>query len=123
MSFGGFIDRLLRGKPPESPQAADRLVIRQLQGLGADLTRPRHVIHFLYFDSESDARGAAEELDSADYEVSVMSPHDKVPQWTVRAEGYRVVGATTVEAFRTWFEQLAAEFHGEYDGWEAASKP
>ena len=41
----------------------------------------------------------------------------------MRAETARVVDATTVEAFRTWFEQIATEFRGEYDGWEAAAQP
>jgi hypothetical protein len=40
----------------------------------------------------------------------------------VRAEGNRVVGPTTVEAFRAWFEQIATH-RGEYDGWEAGFRP
>ena len=53
-----------------------------------------------------------------------MSPPDgTIAEWSVRTGGYRVIGAATVGAFRAWFEQIAEESHGEYDGWEAAAKP
>jgi Regulator of ribonuclease activity B len=119
----GFLERLLRGKPPATMAETDQLVVRQLQGLGADLSQPRHVIHFLYFAHETDARSAANEIDRAGYDATVAPPDDVVEAWTVRAEGYRVIGSNTVASFRAWFEQVAVEFHGEYDGWEAASKP
>jgi hypothetical protein len=41
----------------------------------------------------------------------------------VRAEGSRVVDETTVVAFRAWFERVAADHAGEYDGWESPSAP
>ena len=41
----------------------------------------------------------------------------------MRADGHRTVGPETVAAFRSWFEDIAAEHGGEYDGWEAAAKP
>jgi hypothetical protein len=119
----GFLDRLLRGTRPATTAEVDRLVVRQLEGRGADLSQPRHVLHFIYFPVETDARDAAEELDRAGYDATVTPPTDEIAQWCVRAEAYRVIGFTTVEGFRAWFEQLAAEFRGEYDGWEAAAKP
>lgn len=123
MSLAGFLDRLLRGTPPQDPAALDQLVVRQLRSLGADLAQPRHVRHFLYFEVEDDARRASEEIERADYGVTVTAPHDDLAQWTVLAEGFRVIGAETVSGFRAWFEEVAAEFHGEYDGWEPATKP
>ena len=119
----GFLERVLRGKPPATAAETDQLVLRQLQGLGADLSQPRHVIHFLYFAEEADARGAADQIDRAGYEATITPPDASITSWSLRAEGYRVVGASTVEAFRAWFEHVATEFRGEYDGWEAASKP
>jgi regulator of ribonuclease activity B len=119
----GFLERLLRGKPPATTAETDQLVVRQLQALGADLSKPRHVIHFLYFPAEGDARSAADEIDRASYDATVTPPTESIESWCVRAEGFRVIGSTTVEAFRAWFENIASEFRGEYDGWEAASKP
>lgn len=119
----GFLHRLLRGTRPASTADIDRLVVRQLEGRGAELSLPRHVIHFIYFPRETDARDAAGELDQAGYDATVTSPTEEIAEWCVRAEAYRVVGFSTVEGFRAWFEQLAAEYRGEYDGWEAAAKP
>jgi len=118
-----FLRRVIRGTRPASGADVDRLVVRQLLGRGADLTQPRHVIHFIYFAEESDARAAADAIDSAGYETTVDAPGDEIAEWTVRAEAYRVVGLATVDGFRAWFEQMSAEYNGEYDGWEAAAKP
>ena len=119
----GFLDRIRNKGAPATPAEADQLVIRQLVARGADLTRPRHVIHFLYFADDADARRAAETIEKAGWETILGSPEGRIEEWSVRAEGYRVVGGSTVEAFRAWFEQMADDFHGEYDGWEAAAKP
>jgi hypothetical protein len=123
VNLAGFFDRLLRGTPPQDTAALDQLVVRQLRGLGADLAQPRHVRHFLYFEREDDARRAAEEIERADYGVTVTAPHADIAQWTVLAEGFRVIGPETVPGFRAWFEEVAAGFGAEYDGWEPATKP
>jgi hypothetical protein len=119
----GFLERLLRGTPPDDTAALDQLVVRQLRGLGADLAKPRHVRHFLYFEHERDARAAADEIGEADYDVSVTAPGGDEPNWAVVGQGYRVIGADTVAGFRAFFEQVAERHHGEYDGWEPAAKP
>jgi hypothetical protein len=119
----GLLDRIRNKGRPATPQEADRLVLRQLTGLGADLTKPRHVIHYLYFAEESDARAAAEAAEDTGYHAWVEPPAGRSEQWSVRADATRLVSAATVDAFRAWFEQLAAEHDGEYDGWEAAKTP
>jgi hypothetical protein len=53
-----FLDRLRDWGAPATTADADRLAVKQLGGRGADLTQPRHVLHFLYFSDETDARGA-----------------------------------------------------------------
>jgi hypothetical protein len=119
----GFLDRLRNKGAPATPQEADQLVLRQLAGRGADLSKPRHVIHYLYFAAEVDARGAADVVEQAEWETTVNPPDETIAEWSLRAEGYRVVGSATVEAFRAWFEQIAQDHVGEYDGWEASAKP
>ncbi len=119
----GLLDRLRNKGRPETPQDADRLVLRQLQSLGADLTRPRHVVHYLYFPAEEGARTAADVIEDAGYTTVVEPPSEQIVEWRVKADTTRVVNAATVEAFRAWFEQVASEHAGEYDAWEAAKKP
>jgi hypothetical protein len=122
MRRGGLLRLFLRRRPRDTA-AVDQYVVEQLRGLGADITLPRHVRHYLYFQQEGFARAAAEQIERADYTATVTEPNDEIPVWTVRAEGYRVIGSETVPGFRAWFEQVAADFDGEYDGWEPATKP
>lgn len=117
----GFLARLRR--EPPSPAELDQLSLRQLRAAGADLGRARHVLHFLYFDDESAARAGAAVIGEAGYDTTVAEPDEQIAQWSVRAESTRVVDETTVQAFRPWFEGMADEYGGEYDGWEAATKP
>jgi hypothetical protein len=116
-----FLDRLRGKRPP--PDEVDRISLAHLKALGADLERPRHVLHFVYFDHEADARLAAEAVETAGYETAVLQPTDKIAQWCVRAETTRVVNESSLRAVRAWFEIVAQEHRGEYDGWEAAAKP
>jgi hypothetical protein len=118
-----LLDLIRHRRRPKTPQEADALALRQLAGRGADLAQPRHVIHFLYFADEDGARDAADVAQRAGWTSVVEAPTEHVDVWTVRADATRVVGTTTVESFRAWFEHVAAEHGGEYDGWEAAAEP
>lgn len=118
-----LVDRMRYGGAPKTPQEADSLALRQLAGRGADLSKPRHVIHYLYFATEEDARSAAEAITEAAWTTAVDPPSEAIGQWCVKADAHRTVAPDTVAAFRSWFESVAAEHRGEYDGWEAAAKP
>ena len=118
-----FLPRFGERRAPATPADADRRALRQLETLGADLTKPRHVIHFVYFEDEGSARQAAEEIERAGYATTLVAPDDRFREWRVHADGTRVMSPTTVEGFRSWFEHIAAEHGGEYDGWEAARTP
>ena len=117
----GLLDRFRKEAPP--PPELDRLSLKQLRRGGADLSRPRHILHFLYFADEEAARAAGEVLSVGAYEVEVNPPDEQVAEWVVRAETTRVIDETTVSVYRRFFEQVASEHGGEYDGWEAATKP
>ena len=119
----GFLDRIRNKRAPTTPQETDELVLRELAAQGADLTKPRHVIHYLYFTSEPDAQAAGDVIEQAEWETTLRPPDESIAEWSLRADGYRVIGTATVGAFRAWFEQIAAECEGEYDGWEASAKP
>jgi hypothetical protein len=99
------------------------MILAQLRELGADLAEPRHVVHYLYFGDEPSARRAGDQCSAASWEATVTAPDDVIAQWSLRAESHRIVDDTTVDSTRAWFEQLAAECGGEYDGWEAAANP
>ena len=119
----GLLGRRARTSHPAQEIDADRLTLKQLEAGGANLSRARHVIHILYFSEEADARAAAAAVERAGWKVALAPPTVKRKRWRIRAEGMRVVDRTTVGAFRTWFERVATEWNGSYDGWEAAAKP
>jgi hypothetical protein len=118
-----FLERFGLQRPPKTPQDADKLALRHLASRGSDLSKPRHVIHFLLFTNEDDARTVAAQIDDGSWTAQVEPPAETGQKWIVRIDGHRVVGPETVAAFRTRFENIAAANNGEYDGWEAAAKP
>lgn len=116
-------DRLRPRRPPATTVEADRLALRQLAARGADLTRPRHVVHFLAFAEEAAARAAVADVTDAGYEPTVSPPDGEQGRWLLRAEAHRVVDPTTVPGFRDALERISAAHGGEYEGWEAAREP
>jgi Regulator of ribonuclease activity B len=104
-----------------TPAEGDRLILEQLRGLGADLSRPRHAIQFLYFPDEAGARGAAETLAASGYEVEVRPPGEGIAQWAAVAETQAVVDEEWIGGMRPRMDAVAHANGGEYDGWEAAA--
>jgi hypothetical protein len=126
----GLWDRL-RGRErtgrvePSRPEEGDQAIVSQLRSLGADLSRPREVVHYLYLPTREAAEQAAEELRGEGYSVEVRTAAEggrPAPNpWVALATIDTVVDEETVRAVRPRFEALAAAGSGEYDGWEAAA--
>jgi rhodanese-related sulfurtransferase len=105
------------------PVAADDLVLDQLRGLGADLTKPRDARFYLYLRTEEDAGAAAEALRAEGYATVAepsATPGGEHP-WLVPASRDMVVDADTIADARRLFGDLAERYSGDYDGWEAAA--
>lgn len=100
----------------------DLLVLEQLVKAGADVTQPRHVLHYLYFPDRDRAGPAAEEAATEGFEVTVREPLPEYPeQWTLVCESHDVVlELETVRDTTDYFEGLAESHGGHYDGWEAS---
>ena len=100
----------------------DLLVLEQLVKAGADVTQPRHVLHYLYLPDQDRAGLALEEAAAAGFEVTVREPLPQYPeQWTMVCERHDVVlQLETVRDTTDFFEGLAATHGGDYDGWEAS---
>lgn len=118
-----LLDRIRNRGAPETPEEADRLALRQLAGRGADLARPRRIVHVLSAPDEDRAHAAADAASELGYEVTVEAPSEGGGEWTIRASAVRVVHASTIAAFRAALERIADETGVAYDGWEAAPRP
>lgn len=81
------------------------------------------MLHFLFFTSEERAHAARAHADQAGWSAQVRDPVPRSPeQWTLVCERDGLV--LTPEIVRTstdYFEALAADQDGAYDGWEASA--
>jgi Regulator of ribonuclease activity B len=73
------------------------------------------VDHYVFFDTEAEARGAERELEVASFDVEVQ-PAPTGKRWMLRA---RDEDSSRLDETRLRLERIAAARHGEYDGWEA----
>ena len=103
----------------------DLLILGQLMQLGADLTKPRHALYYLYFSDRSAAETGAEEGRKAGYVCNVREPLPQyADQWSVVCERSDVVLAPSgVNAADDLFQGMADRLKGQFDGWEAAGQP
>jgi hypothetical protein len=100
----------------------DGRTLDALRRAGADLSQPRHVLHFLYFPNREDAVAAADVLRAEGWTV-VVDAAAVGSNWLARAEGTRVVSAESCARDRERFTALTSASGGEYDGWEASASP
>jgi hypothetical protein len=108
-----------------TPADQDKRVLRQLRRVRADLSRPREVVHYLYFPTQVAAERASQHLRGEGYMIDVRPAANAAENppnpWLMEARTYTVVDEATVQPMRQKFEELAAAGGGEYDGWEAAA--
>jgi hypothetical protein len=104
----------------------DSEVIARLRELGANLSLPREVLHYLHLPTREAAEAVAGQLPDLGYRAQILQP-DPAAQWdnpwTVIAAGEMVLTEDSIDAARLALERLLATVDGEYDGWEAAAEP
>jgi hypothetical protein len=125
----GLRDLLKRERSDEAtaigdPVESDRLVLEQLVAAGADLSQPREVVHYVHLPSREAAEAFAPMVLNQGYEPQIHEPApeaaDDPRPWTVAATAHGVVTEEAVATSRRSFTELAAEYGGVYDGWEAS---
>jgi regulator of ribonuclease activity B len=109
--------------PQTGVKYKDLLVLNQLRQAGADLTAPRHVLYYLYFNDRAKAESAASAATASAFAARVREPIPKDPdKWGVVCERKSYVLSMDIVRDNTdYFEALAAKFGGVYDGWEAST--
>jgi hypothetical protein len=109
----------------ESVEEGDRMIVDQLRDLGANVSLPREVLHYIYLPTESAAAAASAELRKEGFTTQVRpaaGPPGANP-WLVLATTEEVVSVESARVARETFTALAATHDGEYDGWEAGADP
>jgi Regulator of ribonuclease activity B len=108
--------------PQTGVKYKDLLVLNQLRQAGADLTAPRQVLYYLYFNDSATADTVARTAAASEFAAKVREPIPEDPdKWGVVCERKSYVLSMDIVRDNTdYFEKLAAQFGGVYDGWEAS---
>jgi hypothetical protein len=102
----------------------DLALLGQLMQQGADLTKPRHALYYLYFASHESADAAAEEIRPLGYACDVHETPNQPGQWSLICQrDDAILDPPGVIAADNLFQGVADRHHAEYDGWEAAATP
>jgi hypothetical protein len=102
------------------PEEADKLILQQMVSAGANLSKERHVIHYLYFPDDALRANAEELLRQSKYQTRHGRDYGDVRPKSLIAERTGLVNTEVVAKERTLITSIAESNHGEYDGWEAA---
>jgi hypothetical protein len=102
----------------------DIALLGEMMKQGADLTKPRHALYYLYFGDPEKAASAAGAGRDAGYACEARDPLPAYPgQWAVICERPdAVLDIEGVRAADDLFQGIADQLGGEFDGWEAAVK-
>ena len=98
----------------------DEAVLTELRAHGADLTKPTHILFYIYAPTESGARAIADRGVDATLRAEVRPSGSGDGTWLCLLQGTFVPTLAALREYRRRFESLAASETGEYDGWEAA---
>ncbi len=103
------------------PSLGDQKVIENLSAFGADLSRERHVVHYLYFVDDASRSSAKAKLGEGGYKTrhGVEYPPSERPKSLI-AERMGLVNDEVLADERVVLTAIAEAVNGEYDGWEAA---
>jgi hypothetical protein len=97
---------------------ADRQTLEALRNAGADLSKPTHVLYYLYFPTQDVAARA--QLSGTTPELpATVRPAASGGGWLVLFEGSLVPSESTIHGHTKRLSALAGSLGGEYDGWEA----
>ena len=92
----------------------DAQLLQIIRDAGTDMGRPREIGHFLFFDSEEQARDAAADVPS-EYATEVY----ETERWVLHASHTVILDEGYLAAARPWWEEFARQHDTEYDGWDA----
>ncbi len=101
----------------------DIALLGEMMKVGADLTKPRHVLYYLYFGNREDAEAGAVDGRAAGYSCEARDPLPEYPgQWALVCEkSAAVLDIPAVREADDLFQGIADRLGGEFDGWEAAA--
>jgi hypothetical protein len=125
-------DQTIRPKPPSSSSSQEKggsptsikggsfrvEVLQQLYTFGSNTSKPHSFDFYLYFPTETAARDAAVKVREKGFAAEVLAGADG-GKWVCRARKALVPETAFLDEIDHFFQELAATFHGDFDGWES----
>jgi hypothetical protein len=117
-----MVKELARGWTPECAEelrlkdVAER-ARNKVNLVQVDESEEKGMRHFLYFTKKNDAEGAAELLRSRGFSVEVRKNAGE-ENWLTKAITVAPNSGDQMDELRDAMESVAAQFSGDYDGWE-----
>jgi hypothetical protein len=93
-------------------------VLDQLREMDSDITRPHNFDFYIYVPTELAARQVADKARESEFAAEVL-PETPGGSWLCRASITIVPEIAPLDDIGSFFSQVAAALHGEFDGWEA----
>jgi len=122
VSHPSMVRDLARGWTPERAEELrlqDVAEAGQRKKAAGNISSERGMRHYLYFPKKTDAESAGQELRKRGFSVEVRMGADG-KNWLALATSDPPKTGEQMGTVRDEMEALAAQFGGEYDGWEAA---
>jgi hypothetical protein len=91
-------------------------IIERLEQNGSDLAHQHAFDFFFYFHSVEHAEAVAARLGNAGFATEILRGEE--PRWLCLASKTVVPDEEAFNYYGKWFETLAHEHEGEFDGWE-----
>jgi hypothetical protein len=96
-------------------------ILEQLQRFGSNVNREHEVSFWLYFQSEDSAQKAARRSERTELKAEVSPPLKDLPdgKWLCLLYCPHVPDEGLLDGISQFCTELASEFNGQFDGWEA----
>jgi hypothetical protein len=100
-----------------TPRLDDKEALKGFLSTDHNPRIPHLVLNYSYFPSEHKAREAARRMTASGFQVEVRHGADGA-SWLALARQVKIPTEDYISEIRPFFEGIAEDLGGEYDGWE-----
>lgn len=116
---GAEMKHIAEGKGSVGSLEGDQQVLAELRKAGGDLAKPTEVNYYLYFHDKRAADTAAAHAGAGPLVATVRRAVD-TSAWLCFVSGTMIPSEAAIHAHTVRLVEIARQYGGEYDGWEAA---
>lgn len=119
--WSGYFD-FLYPLPRQMQVIQNGRVLEQLEKGGDDLTKPREVFHWTYFNTQSELEQFESFTDSLGYKTKNKGKTEQPNEFSFVISVSRIdkVGYDEIDEYTLMLWEKAQELNGDYDGWETS---